>query len=208
MCCRHPLNIQFHTVSTDCDSIKVVSPRRGIAPAVPVPFITTPQTQIRAMIFNCLRKLSHIQERGSRSGSEHRNRYRYLRLKQHRRRHPYPRKIHPPDSALRKWPTDAIPLIPEKFKMSVTDKGWSARYYSNPLFRRRAVVFASDVGADAQARFFNICRHFRVGCTTSRMWLTRLASYGAIRGAFRLPRVWPSSLPPRPDRTLCPRAWT
>lgn len=53
-----------------------------------------------------------------------------------------------------------------------------------PLFRAAGeVIFASDGGADAQARFFNICRHFRVGCPRSRMWLTRL-SYGAIRGAF------------------------
>ena len=74
------------------------------------------------------------------------------------------------------------PFIPEKFKMSVTDKELERDL--KPLFREAGeVVFASDGGADAQARFFNICRHFRVGCTTSRMWLTRLC-YGAIRGAF------------------------
>lgn len=74
------------------------------------------------------------------------------------------------------------PFIPEKFKMSVTDKELERDL--KPLFREAdEVVFASDGGADAQARFFNICRHFRVGCTTSRMWLTRLC-YGAIRGAF------------------------
>ena len=71
------------------------------------------------------------------------------------------------------------PFIPEKFKISVTDKELERDL--KPLFREaNEVVFASDGGADAQARFFNICRHFRVGCTTSRMWLTRLC-YGAIR---------------------------
>lgn len=77
---------------------------------------------------------------------------------------------------------DRYPFIPEKFKMSVTMKDLEREL--KPLFREaEEVVFASNGGADAQARFFNICRHFRVGCPTSRMWLTRL-SYGAIRGAF------------------------
>ncbi len=76
----------------------------------------------------------------------------------------------------------AYPFFPEKFKMDVTDKELEREL--KPLFREAAeVVFASNGGADAQARFFNICRHFRVGCPTSRMWLTRL-SYGAIRGVF------------------------
>lgn len=74
------------------------------------------------------------------------------------------------------------PFVPEKFKMAVTMKELEREL--KPLFREaEEVVFASNGGADAQARFFNICRHFRVGCPTSRMWLTRL-SYGAIRGAF------------------------
>lgn len=74
------------------------------------------------------------------------------------------------------------PFVPDKFKMSVTMKELERQL--KPLFREAGeVVFASDGGADAQARFFNICRHFRVGCPRSRMWLTRL-SYGAIRGAF------------------------
>lgn len=74
------------------------------------------------------------------------------------------------------------PFIPEKFKMAVTMKELERKL--KPLFREATeVVFASDGGADAQARFFNICRHFRVGCPRSRMWLTRL-SYGAVRGAF------------------------
>lgn len=74
------------------------------------------------------------------------------------------------------------PFMPDKFRMSVTMKELERQL--KPLFREAGeVVFASDGGADAQARFFNICRHFRVGCPPSRMWLTRL-SYGAIRGAF------------------------
>lgn len=74
------------------------------------------------------------------------------------------------------------PFMPDKFRMSVTMKELERQL--KPLFRAAGeVVFASDGGADAQARFFNICRHFRVGCPRSRMWLTRL-SYGAIRGAF------------------------
>ena len=74
------------------------------------------------------------------------------------------------------------PFVPDRFKMSVTMKELERQL--KPLFREAGeVVFASDGGADAQARFFNICRHFRVGCPRSRMWLTRL-SYGAIRGAF------------------------
>ena len=74
------------------------------------------------------------------------------------------------------------PFMPDKFRMSVTMKELERQL--KPLFREAGeVVFASGGGADAQARFFNICRHFRVGCPRSRMWLTRL-SYGAIRGAF------------------------
>lgn len=92
-----------------------------------------------------------------------------------------------PEKFIRKTPLcemaeDHYPFIPEKFKMSVTMKDLEREL--KPLFREaEEVVFASNGGADAQARFFNICRHFRVGCPTSRMWLTRL-SYGAIRGAF------------------------
>ncbi len=92
-----------------------------------------------------------------------------------------------PEEFIRQTPLCEIadgryPFIPEKFRMAVTMKELERDL--KPLFREAdEVVFASDGGADAQARFFNICRHFRVGCTTSRMWLTRLC-YGAIRGAF------------------------
>lgn len=92
-----------------------------------------------------------------------------------------------PEKFIRQIPLDEMaegdyPFIPEKFKMAVTMKELEREL--KPLFREaEEVVFASDGGADAQARFFNICRHFRVGCPRSRMWLNRL-SYGAIRGAF------------------------
>lgn len=93
-----------------------------------------------------------------------------------------------PTGFIRHTPLDEMtdgeyPFIPARFKMSVTMKELEREL--KPLFRdAEEVVFASDGGADAQARFFNICRHFRVGCPRSRMWLTRL-SYGAIRGAFK-----------------------
>lgn len=93
-----------------------------------------------------------------------------------------------PAGFIRQTPLDEMadgeyPFIPAKFKMAVAMKELEREL--KPLFRSAAeVVFASNGGADAQARFFNICRHFRVGCPRSRMWLTRL-SYGAIRGAFK-----------------------
>ena len=75
-----------------------------------------------------------------------------------------------------------LPFVPERFRIVVTDK--KRDRVLRPLFRSaREVVFASDEGADAQARFFNICRHFRVGHPTSRMWLPRITR-GAIRRSF------------------------
>lgn len=66
-----------------------------------------------------------------------------------------------------------LPFVPAKYKMQVTDKVTDRRL--RRLFRKaKEVVFASGEGAEAQARFFNLCRHFRVGQSTSRMWLTRL----------------------------------
>lgn len=93
-----------------------------------------------------------------------------------------------PAGFIRQTPLDEIadgeyPFIPAKFRMFVAMKELEREL--KPLFREaEEVVFASDGGADAQARFFNICRHFRVGCPRSRMWLTRL-QYGAIRGSFK-----------------------
>lgn len=66
--------------------------------------------------------------------------------------------------------------------MSVNDKVTDRRL--KRLFRNaREVIFASGEGAEAQARFFNLCRHFRVGQPTSRMWLTNL-DYQAIRQIY------------------------
>ncbi len=75
-----------------------------------------------------------------------------------------------------------LPFVPAKYKMSVSDKitdRWLKR-----LFREaKEVIFASGERAEAQARFFNLCRHFRVGQPTSRMWLTNL-DYQAIRQTY------------------------
>lgn len=61
-----------------------------------------------------------------------------------------------------------VPFIPARYKMQVTDKTTDRRL--RRLFRTaKEVVFASGEGAEAQARFFNLCRHFRVGQPTSRM---------------------------------------
>lgn len=76
----------------------------------------------------------------------------------------------------------SLPFIPAKHKMQVTDKVTDRRL--RRLFRKaKEIVFASGEGAEAQARFFNLCRHFRVGQPTSRMWLTQLNSE-AIKPIF------------------------
>lgn len=75
-----------------------------------------------------------------------------------------------------------VPFVPAKYKMQVTDKTTDRRL--RRLFRKaKEVVFASGEGAEAQARFFNLCRHFRVGQPTSRMWLTQL-DHEAIKPIF------------------------
>lgn len=75
-----------------------------------------------------------------------------------------------------------LPFVPAKYKMQVTDKTIDRRL--RRLFRKaKEVVFASGEGAEAQARFFNLCRHFRVGQPTSRMWLTQL-DHEAIKPIF------------------------
>lgn len=68
---------------------------------------------------------------------------------------------------------DKLPFVPSKYKMRVTDKVTDRRL-KRLVRKAKEIVFASPEGADAQARFFNLCRHFRVGQPTSRMWLTRL----------------------------------
>lgn len=83
---------------------------------------------------------------------------------------------------LSKMAEGRLPFVPAKYKMQVTDKVTDRRL--RRLFRKaKEVVFASGEGAEAQARFFNMCRHFRVGQPTSRMWLTRL-DQEAIRLIF------------------------
>lgn len=76
----------------------------------------------------------------------------------------------------------SLPFVPAKYRMSVNDKITDRRL--KRLFRSaREVIFASGEGAEAQARFFNLCRHFRVGQPTSRMWLTN-SDYQAIRQIY------------------------
>ena len=76
----------------------------------------------------------------------------------------------------------ALPYVPGSYRMRVTDKE-TDRMLKRLFHAAKEVVFASPEGAEAQARFFNLCRHFRVGQPTSRMWLTRLDS-GSIKTAY------------------------
>lgn len=91
---------------------------------------------------------------------------------------------------------DALPIVPEKYsfgiRLSVTsgekieispEDRLLAEELDRLLKAADEVVFASAGGADAQARFFNLCRHFKVGTRTSRMWVTRLERK-AIQRAF------------------------
>ncbi len=82
---------------------------------------------------------------------------------------------------------DALPIVPERYSyglrvtrgepgrngVSAEDQAY-ADYIGDLIRGGREVVFASDGGADAQGRFSNICRFFKVGAPTSRMWVTRL----------------------------------
>lgn len=91
---------------------------------------------------------------------------------------------------------DALPIIPGRYtygirltpdgsgKCEICTEDRSYADYIGELIRGgREVIFASDGGADAQARFSNICRFFKVGVPTSRMWLTRLEKK-ALKRAF------------------------
>lgn len=91
---------------------------------------------------------------------------------------------------------DALPIVPERYNYGVRltpdEKGRKnvspeyqayADYVGEIIRGALEVVFASDGGADAQARFYNVCRFFKVGVPTSRMWLTRLESK-AIKRAY------------------------
>lgn len=91
---------------------------------------------------------------------------------------------------------DALPIVPGRYTYGIRlthdsngrhgiaaeDQAY-ADYIGELIRGGLEVIFASDGGADAQARFSNICRFFKVGVPTSRMWLTRLEKK-AIRNAF------------------------
>ena len=106
---------------------------------------------------------------------------------------------------LRELAGGEYPFMPDKFRMSVTMKELERQL--KPLFRAAVeVVFASDGGADAQARFFNICRHFRVGCP--------IAECGS-RASATAPYAEPSTSASPGDTctashrpALCRKAWT
>lgn len=85
-------------------------------------------------------------------------------------------------SSLEEMAGGALPYVPGSYRMRVTDKE-TDRMLKRLFHTAKEVVFASPEGAEAQARFFNLCRHFRVGQPTSRMWLTRLDS-GSIKTAY------------------------
>ncbi len=91
---------------------------------------------------------------------------------------------------------DALPIVPEKYtygiRLSATANGRNGiseedRNFADAiglyLAKADEVIFASAGGVDAQARFFNLCRHFKIGTRTSRMWMTRLERK-AIQRAF------------------------
>ena len=96
---------------------------------------------------------------------------------------------------------DALPIVPERYTygirhtpdengrygISTEDKTY-ADYIGKLIRGGDEVIFASDGGADAQGRFANICRFFKVGAPTSRMFLTRLERK-AIKSAFKT-RQW------------------
>lgn len=70
-----------------------------------------------------------------------------------------------------------LPYIPQTFNLRQNrnnrKRGFEGTVRKS-ILASNEVVFASESGADAQARFDNLCRHFNVGQKTSRMWLTSL----------------------------------
>lgn len=93
---------------------------------------------------------------------------------------------------------DALPQIPERYTyglrytadengrygISAEDQAFSD--YIGELIRGGLeVTFASDGGADAQGRFANICRFYKVGVPTSRMWVTRLEKK-SLKSAYQM----------------------
>ncbi|MCM1504395.1 MAG: DNA topoisomerase, partial [Muribaculum sp.] len=96
---------------------------------------------------------------------------------------------------------DALPIVPERYTYGIRYTAYeNGRYgisaedqayadYVGELIRGGLeVTFASDGGADAQGRFVNICRFFKVGAPTSRMYLTRLERK-AVKAAYKT-RQW------------------
>lgn len=90
---------------------------------------------------------------------------------------------------------DSLPCVPSRYAYGIRlsaidgkrevapeDQAY-ADYLAEFFTGAHEVVFASDGGADAQGRFQTICRFFKVGCKTSRMWLTRLEPK-SVRHAF------------------------
>ncbi len=82
---------------------------------------------------------------------------------------------------------DALPQVPGRYtyglRMAADDKGRYAvaaedqayaDYIGEIIRGGLEVTFASDGGADAQGRFANILRFFKVGAPTSRMWVKSL----------------------------------
>lgn len=91
---------------------------------------------------------------------------------------------------------DSLPCVPERYAYGIRlsdvdgkreiapeDQAF-ADYLAEFFAGAEEVVFASDGGADAQGRFQTICRFFKVGCKTCRMWLTRLEPK-SVRHAFK-----------------------
>lgn len=79
-----------------------------------------------------------------------------------------------------------LPYIPSSYTLR-QNRGKAPRGFDGTarkaILDSSEIVFASDSGADAQARFDNLRRHFNVGQKTSRMWLTSLR-HDDIIGAF------------------------
>lgn len=96
---------------------------------------------------------------------------------------------------------DALPIVPERYiygirytpdengRYGVAPEDQAYADYVGELIRGgQEVTFASDGGADAQGRFANICRFFKVGASTSRMWVTTLEKK-TLKNAYKM-RQW------------------
>lgn len=76
-----------------------------------------------------------------------------------------------------------LPYIPASYHLR-QKRGKSQRGFDNKvreiILSSDEIVFASNEGAIAQARFDNLCRHFNVGQKTSRMWLNALTPNSVV----------------------------